>query len=409
MCYVYNILLALQPGESNPVSKSSSYSSLSSVDKQSVAESVPVEDKPVSISSQVVLSPALSKTSVASSNKLAVEPTLKTESIGNITASKEDEKQSSTSGSTSKFSSTSVSEDENKDKTPNSTAELRSNSQVSITSHHLPQTNTEHAIKHTDSATMDSYPDASLEASKPSLMVSSLDKQMAELQEALSAAGLPLIDSSNTVNVAPVATGSKPMVRSPPDLPEDIEQVLRELATQEVVSLSRKILHEKQMETQTVSHSKTAQNEEIRPPLHEKLSKDIHIPTSDCNVFSSTENLLAEIGSLKDFSTQSEDEAATDNKRAASVAKKKNLSKSNSKRENVFQRLSIPKSNPTPKKPPAAKKVPPRSVRRPRITTSSSQKKEKQSSFNAQGTYDLKSNTELILDHAANSVRSNFV
>ena len=45
-----------------------------------MAESVPIEDQPAQINTQVVLSPALSKTSVASSNNLAVEPSLETKS-----------------------------------------------------------------------------------------------------------------------------------------------------------------------------------------------------------------------------------------------------------------------------------------------------------------------------------------
>ena len=94
-------------------------------------------------------------------------------------------------------------------------------------------------------------------------------------------------------------------MRSPSNLPEDIEQVLRELATQEVVSLSRKILHEKQTEMeniQTVSqHLQTAHNHEVTTPLHEKLGKDIHIPSS--NIVSSSENLLAEIDSHKNYSS----------------------------------------------------------------------------------------------------------
>ena len=393
--FVYYFNLALQPSESKPVSKSSSYSSLSSANKQSVDESVPIEDKHALIDNQVVLSPALSETRIASSKMLAVEKSLETENITMSNDDNKDEEVISTSSTASKLSST---------------------SEVSVTSH-LPSTtpvnNNEHVIKHTNSVVIATYPDASSETSKPSLMATSLDKQMAELQEALRAAGLPPIDSSsiNTVNVAPVSTESEPMVRSPSDLPEDIEEVLRELATQEVVSLSRKILHEKQIETkkaQTVSQqSQTAQNHQIKTPLREKFSKDIHVPLSDCNVVSSSENLLAEI---KNFSTQSSsDEAAIDNKHTASVTRKKNVLKPNTKRENVFQRLSAPKSNPAMKKPPATKRVTPKSTRRSRISIYSSQKKEKQSSFDGQGTYDLKSNTELILDHTANSVRNNYV
>lgn len=394
----------MQPSEGKPVSKSSSYSSLSSVNKQSADESLPIEDKHASIEHQVVLSPALSKTSVASSKMLAVEQSLEAEKIIAMSDDEnEDEKATSTSSTTSKLSST---------------------SKVSVTSRLLPNTdqvnNSEHVLKHNDSVVMDAYPDASLETSKPSLMVSSLDKQMAELQEALRAAGLPPIDSNiNTVNnVAPVSTENQPMVRSSSDLPEDIEEVLRELATQEVVSLSRKILHEKQTElekaetekAQTVSQqSQTSQNHQVNIPLgDEKFSKEIRVPLSDCNVFSSSENLLAEIGSFKNFSTQSSsDEAPPDSKHTTSVTKKKNLLKPNAKRENVFQRLSAPKSNPAVKKPPAAKRVIPKSTRRPRINTYSSQKKEKQSTFDGQGTYDLKSNTELILDHTAKLVRNN--
>ena len=392
----------MQPSEGKPVSKSSSYSSLSSVNKQSVDESLPMEDKHASMENQVVFSPALSKTSVASSEKLAVEQNLEAEK--NITMSdneNKDEKATSTSSTASKLNST---------------------SKVSVTSHLLPSTdqvnNSEHVLKHN---VMDVYPDAPLGTSKPSLMASSLDKQMAELQEALRAAGLPPIDSNiNTVNVAPVSTENEPMVRSSSDLPEDIEEVLRELATQEVVSLSRKILHEKQTElekaetekSQTVSQqSQTAQNHQVKIPLgDEKFSKEIHVPLSDCNVFSSSENLLAEIGSFKNLSTQSSsDEAPPDTKHTTSVTRKKNLFKPNAKRENVFQRLSAPKSNPAVKKPPAAKRVTPKSTRRSRVSTYSSQKKEKQSTFDGQGTYDLKSNTELILDHTAKLVRNNYI
>ena len=396
---MYCFDLALQPSESKPVSKSSSYSSLSSSNKQSMDESAPLEDKHASIDNQVVLSPALSKTSIASSKKLAVEKSLETENITMSNDESKEERATSASSTASKLSSTS--------------------SKVSVTSHLLPSTNqvnNEHNIEYTNSAVMSAHPGASLETSKPSLMASSLDKQMAELQEALRAAGLPPIDSSiNTVNVAPE---SEPMVRSLSDLPKDIEEVLRELATQEVVSLSRKILHEKQTEmvkaevekAQTVSQqSQTAQNHKIKTSLHEK---DIYIPLPDCNVVSSSEKLLAEIGSFKNsnFSTQSSsDEAATDSKHNASVTRKKNLLKPNAKRENVFQRLSTPKSKPVMKKPPAAKRVTPKSTRRSRISTYSGQKKEKQSSFDGQGTYDLKSNTELIVDHTAKSVRNNII
>lgn len=401
---MYFLNLALQPSEGKPVSKSSSYSSLSSVNKQSADESVPIEDKHASPEKQIVLSPALSKTSVVSSEKLAVEQSLETEK--NITMSDDenkDEEATSTTSTASKFSST---------------------SKVSVISHLLPSTdqvnNSEHVLKHNDSVVMDAYPDASLETSKPSLTASSLDKQMAELQEALRAAGLPPIDSNiNTVNVVPVSTDNEPMVKSSSDLPEDIEEVLRELATQEVVSLSRKILHEKQTElekpktekekAQTVSQqSQIAQNHQVKIPLGDEIfSKEIHVPLSDCNVFSSSENLLAEI---KNFSTQSSsDEAPPRNKHTTSVTRKKNLLKPNAKRENVFQRLSAPKSNPAMKKPPAAKRVTPKSTQRPRVSTYSSQKKEKQSTFDGQRTYDLKSDTELILDHTAKPVRNNYI
>ena len=377
----------MQPSESKAVSKSSSYSSLSLVDKSNAAEFVPLEDKP---DNQVALSnsPALSETSVASTDKEVIEPSLEAKSTEDI---KDDEKAASTSSSKSKANSI---------------------SKPSVTSCHVPsltQANPEQIFKHTTTVVKESHPDASSGTSKPSLMVSSLDKQMAELQEALRAAGLPPIDNSDTANVAPVSSTSEPVVRSPSDLPEDIEQVLREIATQEVVSLSRKILHEKQAEvenTQTVSQQlESVQNHEIRTQLHEKLTKDIHMPSSDCNIISSTENLLAEIGSLKDSSTQSEDEATTNTRQTASVTKKKNVLKTNAKRESVFQRLSVPKSTPAVKKPAVVKRAPPRSTRRSAIGTS---KKEKQSNFDGQGTYDLKSTTEVKLDHMAKSVRYNF-
>lgn len=406
---------ALQPSESKPVSKSSSYTSLSSVDKHSTAES---EDKPVPADNQVIPSPALSETSVASSNKLGVGLSLETKTAEDMTVSKDENKDEKVASSSS---STSVSKDENKDEKAISmshrTSKLSSTTKTSVTSHHLPSTdhtNAEQIFEHAISVVKDSHPDASSEASKPSLMVSSLDKQMAELQEALRAAGLPPIDGGSTENVAPVSAGGEPVLRSPSDLPEDIEQVLRELATQEVVSLSRKMLHEKQTEgekAQTISQQlQTAQNcDEIRTQLHEKASKHIQIPSSDRNVVSSSENLLAEIASFNDFSTQSEDEAANDTKHTASVTKKKRVLKTNAKRENVFQRLATPKPNPAMKKPLAVKRVPPKSTRQSRIATASSHKKEKEPSFDGQGAYDLKSTTELKLSHKAKSVRSNLV
>ena len=398
------------------------------MDKQSTADSVHLETKAAPVDNQDVHSPALSKTSVASSsNRLADGVNLEIKTAENITVSedenKDEIKETSTSSSTSKLT---VSEDDNKNEdenkneqatsTSSSMSKLRSPSKTSIAHNHLPstdhdQTSAEQIVKDANSVVKNSYPDSSLEASKPSLMVSSLDKQMAELQEALRAAGLPLIDGSSNssgVNVAPVSTRNEPIVRSPADLPEDIEQVLRELATQEVVSLSRKMLHEKQTEienVQTVSQQfQTTKTDEIRTQPHKKLSKDIHIPLSDCNIVSSTENLLAEI---KDFSTQSEDEDATDSKHTSALAKKKTVLKTNAKRENVFQRLSAPKSTPPMKKPPAVKRVPPKSTRRSRIGTAGSHKKEKQSSFDGQGTYDLKSTTELKLDQK--SVRFNIL
>ena len=411
------------------------------MDKQSTADLAHLETKAAPVDNQAVHSPALSKTSVASSNRSAVVLSLEAKTAENITVSKDENKKatSSTSSSTSKLSvsedenkkekaastssSTSkltVSEGENKNKAENkneqaistlsSMSKLRSSSKSPITHSHLPstdQTNAEQIFKDTNSLIKDSHTNASLEASKPSLMVSSLDKQMAELQEALHAAGLPPIDgnsSSSRMNVPLISTGTdEPMVRSPAGLPEDIEQVLRELATQEVVSLSRKMLHEKETEIediQTVSQQlHTGQNHEIKTQPGGKLSQDIHIPLSDCNIVSSSENLLAEIASFKDFSTQSEDEGATDSKPTASIAKKKNILKTNAKRENVFQRLSAPKSTPPMKKPPAVKRAPPKSTRRSRIGTGGSHKKEKQSSFDGQGTYDLKSTTEVKLDH----------
>ena len=388
------------------------------MDKQSTADLAHLETKAAPVDNQAVHSPALSKTSVASSNRSAVVLSLEAKTAENITVSKdENKKATSTSSSTSKLS---VSEDENKNKVENkneqaistlsSMSKLRSSSKSPITHSHLPstdQTNAEQIFKDTNSVIKDSHTNASLEVSKPSLMVSSLDKQMAELQEALHAAGLPPIDSSSNssrMNVPLISTGTdEPIVRSPAGLPEDIEQVLRELATQEVVSLSRKMLHEKETEIediQTVSQQlQTAQNHEIKTQPGGKLSQDIHIPLSDCNIVSSSENLLAEIASFKDFSTQSEDEGATDSKPTASIAKKKNVLKTNAKRENVFQRLSAPKSTPPMKKPPAVKRAPPKSTRRSRIGTGGSHKKEKQSSFDGQGTYDLKSTTEVKLDH----------
>lgn len=390
------------------------------MDKQSTADLAHLETKAAPVDNQAVHSPALSKTSVASSNRSAVVLSLEAKTAENITVSKdENKKATSTSSSTSKLS---VSEDENKNKVENkneqaistlsSMSKLRSSSKSPITHSHLPstdQTNAEQIFKDTNSVIKDSHTNASLEVSKPSLMVSSLDKQMAELQEALHAAGLPPIDSSSNssrMNVPLISTGTdEPIVRSPAGLPEDIEQVLRELATQEVVSLSRKMLHEKETEIediQTVSQQlQTAQNHEIKTQPGGKLSQDIHIPLSDCNIVSSSENLLAEIASFKDFSTQSEDEGATDSKPTASIAKKKNVLKTNAKRENVFQRLSAPKSTPPMKKPPAVKRAPPKSTRRSRIGTGGSHKKEKQSSFDGQGTYDLKSTTEVKLDHVS--------
>lgn len=388
------------------------------MDKQSTADLAHLETKAAPVDNQAVHSPALSKTSVASSNRSAVVLSLEAKTAENITVSKdENKKATSTSSSTSKLSE---SEDENKNivenkneqaiSTLSSMSKLRSSSKSPITHSHLPstdQTNAEQIFKDTNSVIKDSHTNASLEASKPSLMVSSLDKQMAELQEALRAAGLPPIDGSSNssrMNVPLISTGTdEPMVRSPAGLPEDIEQVLRELATQEVVSLSRKMLHEKETEIediQTVSQQlQTAQNHEIKTQPGGKLSQDIHIPLSDCNIVSSSENLLAEIASFKDFSTQSEDEGATGSKPTASIAKKKNVLKTNAKRENVFQRLSAPKSTPPMKKPPAVKRAPSKSTRRSRIGTGGSHKKEKQSSFDGQGTYDLKSTTEVKLDH----------
>jgi len=254
----------LQASENKPVSKSSSYSSLSSVDKQSVVDSVPLEDKLPPTDNKIVLSPALSKTSVASSNKSA---NLEAKSAETITV----------------FKNENENKDEKSPSTSNNLSRTSSISKISISSHHLSnadQTNVEHIVKQTNSMVTDLHPDASSETSKPSLMVNTLDKQMAELQEALCAAGLPPIGSNTTVDVVPVNAESEPIARSPSDLPEDIEQVLRELATQEVVSLSRKILHEKQTEMeniQTVSqHLQTAHNHEVTTPLHEKLGKDIH-------------------------------------------------------------------------------------------------------------------------------------
>ena len=399
------------------------------MDKQSTADSVHLETKASPVDNQDVHSPALSKTSVASSNRLADGLNLDIKTAENTTVSEDenkDEKATSTSSSTSKLS---VSEDDNKNingdenkneqatSTSSSMSKLRSPSKTPIAHNHIPstdhdQTSAEQIVKDANSVVKDSYPDSSLEASKPSLMVSSLDKQMAELQEALCAAGLPPIDGSSNgsrVNIAPTSTGNEPIVRSPASLPEDIEQVLQELATQEVVSLSRKMLHEKQTEIENVQavsqQFQTAKTDEIRTQPHEKFSKDIHIPLSDCNIVSSSENLLAEIASFKDLSTQSEDEDATDGKHTAPVAKKKTVLKTNAKRENVFQRLSVPKSTPPIKQPPAVKRVPPKSTRRSRIGTTGSHKREKQFSFDRQGTYDLKSTTELKLDHK--SVRFN--
>ena len=389
------------------------------MDKQSTADLAHLETKAAPVDNQAIHSPALSKTSVASSNRSAVVLSLEAKTAENITVSKDENKKatSSTSSSTSKLS---VSEDENKNKVENkneqaistlsSMSKLRSSSKSPITHSHLPstdQTNAEQIFKDTNSLIKDSHTNASLEASKPSLMVSSLDKQMAELQEALRAAGLPPIDGSSNssrMNVPLISTGTdEPIVRSPAGLPEDIEQVLRELATQEVVSLSRKMLHEKETEIEDIQIAsqqlQTAQNHQIKTQPGGKLSQDIHIPLSDCNIVSSSENLLAEIASFKDFGTQSEDEGATDSKPTASIAKKKNVLKTNAKRENVFQRLSAPKSTPPMKKPPAVKRAPPKSTRRSRISTGGSHKKEKQSSFDGQGTYDLKSTTEVKLDH----------
>ena len=381
--------VALQPNESKPVSKSSSYSSLSLANKQSTDESVALEDKHASADNQVLLSPALSKTSVTSNKKSAIEQNLETEN-------------------------TTVSDDENKDKivsyASSTASKLSSTSEASVSSRPLPNSNqpknTECITQLTDSVVIGAYSDGPSVTSKPSLMASSLDKQMAELQEALRTAGLPPIsNSSNTVNDAPISAGAEAFVRSPSGLPEDIEEVLRELATQEIVSLSKKILHEKQTEIEEAEVQTALQqlhnvpNQKIKIPLHEKSSKEIRIPSSDCNVVLSSENLMAEIASLKDFSTQSSDEAAADSKHAG-VTRKKTLLKPNTKRESVFQRLSVPKStNPAAKKPPAAKRVTPKSTRRSRITASNCQKKEKQSSFDGQGAYDLKSTTEVILDH----------
>ena len=391
--------VALQPNESKPVSKSSSYSSLYSANKQSTDESVALEDKHVSANKEVSLSPALSKASATSSKKLAVEQNLETENTAMSDHENNDKKVSPASSTASKLSST---------------------SEVSVTSRPVPNSNqpkhTECIAQLTDSVVTGTYPNGSSVASQPSLMASSLDKQMAELQEALRVAGLPPISNSsksnNTINDTPISAGGEAFMRSPSGLPEDIEEVLRELATQEIVSLSKKILHEKQTEMEeeevqaTLQQLQTAPNKEIKIPLHEKSSKEIHMPSSDCNIASSSENLLADIAFLKDFSTQSSDEAAASSKDTG-VRKKKTLLKPNAKRESVFQRLSVPKStNPAMKKPPTSKKVTPKSTRRSRVSASSSQKKEKQSTFEGQGTYDLKSTTEVILGH---TVRNNYM
>jgi len=246
--------------------------------------------------------------------------------------------------------------------------------------------------------TVHSAPSYPLPSSKPSLMVNSLDRQMAELQEALCAAGLPQINSvgggvdMSSVEVEPHATKSPP---ASTNLPEDIEQALREIATQEVVSLSRKMLHEQQ---QTVAVEKpltsqaTKENNSVSP-LHEqsKLKADIFIPSAGINDVCSTENLLAEIKSLH---THCEEESAITKSEQVNSVKKKVARKPSAKRESVFQRLSTPKSTPVQKKPPvSAQRVAPKSIKRSR---SAATPKYTKPTFDGVGTYDLKSTTEIF-------------
>jgi len=75
------------------------------------------------------------------------------------------------------------------------------------------------------------------------------------------------------------------------NLPEDIEQVLQEIMTQEVVSLSRKMLHERQQivaEERPLTSQVTTENSSVSS-LNEqcKLKADIFIPSVDINDASS--------------------------------------------------------------------------------------------------------------------------
>ena len=393
-------LIAIQSGKSK--SRSSSYSSLSSVSKHgSVSElAMPSEDEVIS-DNKSLSSPITTKKSL---DELAENKTTQDvlSSQGSKATAQALDNQDSETG-TDVMVNTSV--PLNTDKSPvisshtsrsNSTSSISSkSSRLEIKQQKDTQASTKEASPPVHSPTVPSASLYPLPTSQPSLMVTSLDRQMAELQEALRAAGLPPIDGissgvdMSSVEVKPLAAKSPP---SSTDLPKDIELALREIATQEVASLSRKMLHERQQAV-TTEKPLASQSAKTESPLHEqsKVKTDIFVPSIDINDASSTENLLAEIKSLKDM--HSEEITVSKSKQGNSV-KKKVARKLSAKRESVFQRLSTPKSIPVQKKPPtSSQRVAPKSVKR---SKSAATPKHTKSTFDGLGTYDLKSTTEIF-------------
>ena len=247
---------ALQPGKSKSVSSSSSHSSLSSVSKKGSINKLvlPSESKVVldnkSMSSPNAIKNSIDDLTVLSENKTTQEVLLSSQdsktiadAVGQI-------------GTTIMINTSVAQNIETSPSTSSDTSRSNSMSSSSSKSSHSEkkQSDTKVSTKQTSppvhNTTVHSAPSYPLPSSQPSLMVNSLDRQMAELQEALRAAGLPPINSVNGgVDVSSVEVEPRTTKSPPPsaDLPEDIEQALREIATQEVVSLSRKMLHEQQM------------------------------------------------------------------------------------------------------------------------------------------------------------------
>ncbi|XP_065906639.1 centrosomal protein of 162 kDa-like isoform X1 [Dysidea avara] len=401
----------LQPGRSKSVSRSSSHSSSSSVSKKSSISELVMPSEGKGISDNKSMSSPVTATkntvddfTVLSENKPTQE-VLSSQDSQTITAAGNQ----NTEAGTNIMVNTSV--PQNIEKSPSTSSQTsRSNSMSSISSKssHSEKKQSDTQVVSTKqtsppvhSTTVHSTPSYPLPSSQPSLMVNSLDRQMAELQEALRAAGLPPINSVNggmdvgSVEVEPHTTKSPPPST---DLHEDIEQVLREIATQEVVSLSRKMLNKRQQmvaEEKTLT-SQTAKENNSLSSLHEqsKLKADIFVPSVDINDVSSTENLLAGINSLKDIHTHCEEESAVTKSKQVNSVKKKVTRKPSAKRESVFQRLSTPKSTPVPKKPPtSSQRVAPKSVKRSR---SAATPKYSKPTFDGLGTYDLKSTTEIF-------------